>query len=87
MHLGNFIDVFLVRYFSDTYNHHQEHLMFSCGIWFSVPRFWWVVFLRATAWVVCAVGMVLCDTIHTTHTRPPPIQKLGAENPMLQLNI
>jgi len=27
------------------------------------------------------------STIRTIHTRPPPIQKLSAENHMLQLNI
>jgi hypothetical protein len=45
--------------------------------------------------IVCAVRMVPYDgTIRTTHTRPtqrlsrpPPIQKLGAENHMLQPNI
>jgi hypothetical protein len=40
MHLDNFIDVFLARYVSDTYNHHQENLMFSCSILFSAPSFW-----------------------------------------------
>jgi len=40
MQLGNFIDVFLARHVSDTYTHHQEHLMLSCSVWFSAPSFW-----------------------------------------------
>ena len=54
--------------------------------------------LRAATWVVCTVRMVPCDcgrtppsAPYTRHTRrlsrPPPIQKLGAENHKLQLNI
>ena len=40
MQQGNFIDVFLTRHVSGTYAHHQEHQIFSCGIWFSAPSFW-----------------------------------------------
>ena len=80
MQLGNFIDVFLPRHVSGTYAHHQEHWMLSCSTWFSAPSFW-------------MDGAVHC-TIRTMHARPtqrlskpPPIQKLGTENHMLQLNI
>jgi len=80
MQLGYFIDLFLSRHVSGTYAHHQEHLMLSCSIWFPAPSFW-------------MDGGVESRTIRTVHTtyaalsRPPPIQKLGAENHMLQLNI
>jgi len=40
MQQGNFIDVFLARYVSGTYAHHQEHWMLSCSIRFSAPSFW-----------------------------------------------
>jgi len=30
--------------------------------------FWWVVVLRAAAWVVCTVRIVPCGTIRTVHT-------------------
>jgi len=40
MQIGNAIDVFLARHVSGTYGHHQEHSMFSCTIWFSIPSFW-----------------------------------------------
>ena len=49
--------------------------------------FGWVVVSRAAA------DGALHGTIRTVHTtyaelsRPPPIEKLGAENQMLQLNI
>ena len=39
MQLGNYIDVFLARYVSGTYAHHQEDQMLSCSIWFFAPRF------------------------------------------------
>ena len=53
--------------------------MLSCSIRFSVPSFWMgggpesrcVGRLHHTQWL----------------TRPPPVQKLGTENRMLQLNI
>ena len=40
MQLGNFIDVFLARYDSGAYAHHQEHWILSCSILFSAPSFW-----------------------------------------------
>ena len=40
MQLGSFIYVFLARHVLGTYNHHQEHEMLSCNIWFSAPSFW-----------------------------------------------
>ena len=40
MQLGNFIDIFLAQHVSGTYDHHQEHYMLSCSIWFSAPSFW-----------------------------------------------
>jgi len=51
-----------------------------------------VVVLTAAAQVVYTVRMVPSHgTIQTAHSgsqdHPPPIQKLGAENHMLQLNI
>ena len=84
MQLGNFINVFLARHVSGTYAHHQEHWMLSCSIRFSAPRFW-----------MGGVRCGCCTATSAPHTRPtqrlsrppPPIQKLGAENRMLQLNI
>ena len=73
----NFIDVFFARHVSGTYASHQERQMLSCSIWYSAP-----------------VHMLPCTAPPTPHTRPtqrlsrpPPIQKLGAENRMLHLNI
>ena len=40
MQQGNFINVFLARYVSGTYVHHQAHQMLSCSIRFSAPSFW-----------------------------------------------
>jgi hypothetical protein len=83
MQKGNFINVFLARHVSGIYAYHQEHQMLSCSIWFSAPSFWMGGGLESRC-----VGRDL----HRTHgpqrlSRPPPIQKLGAENHMLQLNI
>ena len=39
MQQGDFINVFLARHVSGTYDHHQEHYMLSCSIWFSAPSF------------------------------------------------
>ena len=63
--------------------------MLSCSIWFSAPSFWMGGGLESRC-----VGRV-CGAdgdVHHPHrkqrlTGPPPIQKLGAENHMLQLNI
>ena len=40
MQQGNFINVFLARNVSGTYDHYQEHQMLSCSIWFSALSFW-----------------------------------------------
>jgi len=81
---GNFIDKFLARHVSGTYAHHQEHYMLSCSIWFSALCFWMGGGLE-----ICCLGRVYgADGAVTQQlSRPPPIQKLGAENHMLQLNI
>jgi len=80
MQLGNFIDVFLARHVSGTYAHHQEHWMLSCNMWFSVPSFWMGGgFESRCVGRACMVRMVQCTA--------PSIQKLGAENHVLQLNI
>jgi len=75
MQQGNFIDVSLARHVSGTYAHHQEHWMLSCSMWFCAPSFW--------------MGGGARHHPHCTQrlSRPPPIQKLGAENHTLQLNI
>ena len=89
MQQGNFIDVFLARHVSGTYARHQEHQMLSCSIWFCAPIFGWVMVLRAA---VCGADGAVRHP-HRTHkptqrlSRPSPIQKLGAQNHMLQLNI
>jgi len=56
--------------------------MLRCSIWFSAPSFWMggVLKSRCVDRVYGADGFVRL-------TRPPPTQKLGAENHMLQLNI
>jgi len=68
----------------------------SCSIWFSAPSFWTGGGLEGRC-----VGRVYGADVAVRHTapsapytrptqrlsRPPPIQKLGAENHMLQLNV
>ena len=54
--------------------------MLSCSIWFSAPSFWMGGGLESRC-----VGRV-CGADGAVQ-RPPPIQKLGAENHMMQLNI
>ena len=53
--------------------------MLSCSIWFSAPSFW------------MGSGRAATSAPHTRPTqrlsRPPPIQKLGAENRMLQPKV
>ena len=58
--------------------------------------FGWVVVLRTAVWVVCTVRMLPCARQHAHRTqhrptqrlsRPTTIQKLGAENHWLQLNV
>jgi len=70
--------------------------MLSCSIWFSAPSFWMGGGLesRCVGRVYGADGAVPCTAPSAPYTRPmqrlsspPPIQKLGAENHMLQLNI
>jgi hypothetical protein len=93
MQQGNFINVFSARHVSGTYAHHQEHQMLSCSIWFSAPGFWIGGGLesRCVGRVYSADGAARLAPHHPRCTqrfsRPPPIQKLGAENHMLQLNI
>jgi len=96
MQLGNFIDVFLAQHASGKYAHHQEHQMLSCSIWFSASSFWMGGGLesRCIGRVYSADGAVRRTAPSALYTRPmqrlsrpPPIQKLDAENHMLQLNI
>ena len=64
--------------------------MFSCSIWFSAPSFWMGGGLesRCVGRVYGADGAARHHTRPTQRlSRPPPVQKLGAENHMLQLNI
>ena len=97
MQLGNFIDVFLARHVSGTYAHHQEYLMLGCSIWSSEPSFWMGGGLesRCVGREYGADGAVRlnCKAPSAPYTRPtqrlsrpPPIQKLDAENHMLQPN-
>jgi len=93
MQQGNFNNEFLARHVSGTYAHHQEHWMLCCSLWFSAPSFWMGGGLESRCMgrvVVCG----FCTAPSAPYTRPtqrlsrpPPIQKLGAENRMLQLNI
>ena len=63
--------------------------MLSCSILFSAPSFWMGGGLESR----CVGRVYGADGArHHPHrkqrlSRPPPIQKLGAENHMLQLNI
>jgi hypothetical protein len=84
MQQGNFVNVFLAQHVSGTYAHRQEHYMLSCSIWLSAPSFWIDGGLesRCVGHVYGADGAVL-----QWLSRPPPIQKLSAENHMLQHNI
>ena len=68
--------------------------MLSCSIWFSAPSFWKGGGLesRCVCRVYGADGAVTVPSAPYTRptqrlSRPPSIQKLGAENHMLQLNI
>ena len=64
--------------------------MLSCSIWFSAPSFWMGGGLesRCVGRVYSADGAARHHPYRTQRlSRPPPIQKLGAENHMLQLNI
>jgi len=91
----NFINVFLARHVSGTYAHHQENWMLSYNMWFSAPSFWMGGGLesRCVGRVYGADGAVrrarrtAPSAPYTRPTqrlsRPPPIQKLGAENHML----
>jgi len=58
--------------------------MLSCSIWFCAPSFWMGggLEIRCVGHVYGADG-----ALWQRLSRPPPIQKLGAENHMLQLNI
>jgi len=87
MQLGNFIDVFLARYISGTYAHHQEHWMCSCSRWFSAPSFWMGGGLESRCGRCVGRVYGADGSVHHPLSRPPPIQKLGAENHLLQLNI
>ena len=87
------MQLFLARHVSGAYAYHQEHWMLSCSIWFSAPRFWMGGGLesRCVGRVYGADGATAPSAPYTRPTqrlsRPPPIQNLGAENHMLQLNI
>jgi len=67
--------------------------MLSCSIWFSAPSFWKGGGLesRCVGRVYGVDGAVYQTAPYTRPTqrpsRPVPIQKLGAENHMQQLNI
>jgi len=65
--------------------------MLSCSIWFSAPSLWMGGGLesRCVGRVYGADGPVHAPYTRPTQqlSRPQPIQKLGAENHMLQLNI
>jgi len=68
--------------------------MLSCSIWFSAPSFWMGGGLEShcVGRVYGADGAVHAPSAPYKRptqrlSRPPPIQKLGAENHMLQLNI
>jgi hypothetical protein len=93
MQQGNFIDIFLARHVSGTYAHHQEHQTLSCSIWYSALSFWMSGGLesRCVGRVYGADGRTAPSVPYTRATqrlsRPPPIQKLGAENHVLQRNI
>jgi len=63
--------------------------MLICSVWFSAPSFWKDGGLES----LCVGRVYGADgAVHHPHrtqllSRPPPIQKLGAENHMLQLNV
>jgi len=63
--------------------------MLSCSIWFSAPNLWMDGCLesRCLGHVYGAVPSAPYTRPTQQLSRPPPIQKLGAENYMLQLNI
>ena len=67
--------------------------MLSCSVWFSAPSFWMGGGLeRRCVWCRwCRANRMAPSAPYTRPTQRlsglPPIQKLGAENHMLQLNI
>jgi len=60
--------------------------MLSSSIWFSAPSFWMGGGLESRC-VGRVCGADGAERPTQRLSRPPPIQKLGAENRMLQLNI
>jgi len=94
MQQGNFINVFLARHVSGIYAYHQEHWILYCSIWFSASSFWMGGGLESRCvGRVCSADVALRlarQHLHRTHdlrSSSPPIQKLDAENHMLQYNI
>jgi len=69
--------------------------MLSCSIWFSAPIFWMGGGLeKSCVGRMCGADGAARTATSAPHTRPtqrlsrpPTIQKLGAKNHMLQLNI
>ena len=57
--------------------------MLSCSIWFSAPSFWMGGGLESH----CVGRVYGADITVRHHPHRTPIQKLGAENHVLQLNI
>ena len=57
--------------------------MLSCSIWFSAPSFWMGGGLESR----CVGRVCGADVAVRQHPHRIRIQKLGAENHMLQLNI
>ena len=56
--------------------------MLSCSVWFSAPSLWMGGGLERSRTAPSAPRTRPTQRL----SRPPPIQKLGAENHMLQLN-
>jgi len=84
MQQGNFIDVFLARRFgyicpsSGALDVQLQHMVFCTEFLDG----WW-------SWEPLRTSCLWCRAWHHLHrlSRPPPNQKLSAENHMLQLNI
>jgi len=68
MQQSNFINVFLARHVSGTYDYHQEHWMLSCSIRFSTPSFLMGGGLESRCVSrVCGVDGAMWQHLHCTH--------------------
>jgi len=68
MQLGNFVNIFLARHVSGTYDPYQELWILSYSIWFSAPSLWMGGGLESRCvGRVCGADVVARHHPHRTH--------------------